>query len=124
MTDHPLGPVLRHIRQMAEPEGGASADPATAAAMLDARLHEALADAMHGRGSRRRQRRAARVNRIGSDAHSRAQAAAVLARRLRVAAAQSAADVLARADEARRRLGEHLPEGAARIRHALPHVHG
>ena len=59
---HALGVVDSLI---AEPLGGAHTDPAAAVRLMRPAVRRALAEAMRGRGSQRRQRREVRLNNIG-----------------------------------------------------------
>ena len=59
---HTLGIVDRLI---AEPAGGAHTDPVTAVRLMRPAVRRALAEAMRGRGSQRRQHREVRLNNIG-----------------------------------------------------------
>lgn len=59
---HALGVVDALI---AEPTGGAHLDPAAAVRLMRPAVRRALAEAMRGKGSQRRQRREARLNSIG-----------------------------------------------------------
>ena len=59
---------------VAEPAGGAHADPESAVRLLRPALRRALAEAMDGKGDQRRGRRAARIREIGLEAAPQASA--------------------------------------------------
>ena len=59
---------------VAEPAGGAHADPESAVRLLRQALRRALAEAMDGKGDQRRRRRAARIREIGLEAAPQASA--------------------------------------------------